>query len=259
MMQSSCSIIKKSNVRVVNSVSLNEICKIKQEEECSKIDEINIGNTDVIENIKQMSQIILRKARDESKKIVANANTEAKEIAKKSYEKGYNEGLNNGYEDGSKKGLEEAKAAYEESVKDTLERCEETLQSANKEYIKYLNEKHNDLINLILAVSSKIAMKELSKDDGVVSYLESVLDGLKDEESIIIKCNILYIDKLNEKIKDWKKELILKGEVYVIEDPLMDIGEIVVEKTSGKVSINANEIEENLKKIITSASLSGEI
>lgn len=180
---------------------------------------------------------IVKKSKSEAEEIVMKARVISAEIERKAYEEGYNQGKANGFEDGYNKGLEKIKNDIEEEVREKIEKAEEILKKANKEYKEYLSEKETEIINLAFEMASIIAKKELEVGDGILPLIEDVLEDSKGEENIIIKCNSIHINAIEDKINYYKKAYAIKGEVFILENPLMEAGNAVIEKSTGKAVV----------------------
>lgn len=180
---------------------------------------------------------IIKKAKSEAEEIIMNARVISSEIEKKAYEKGYNQGEANGFEDGYKDALEKVKIDTEEMVRVKIEKAEKILEESNAEYIEYLNIKEKEIINLAFKMASIIAKKELQKEDGILPLIEEILEEAKGEENIIIRCNSIHVKGIEEKIEYYKKAYVIKGEIFILEDPLMEEGNAIIEKSTGKAVV----------------------
>ena len=98
-------------------------------------------------------------------------------------------------------------------------------------------------------------MQELEKKDGIIKYIESILEELKKEKNVVIKCNHIYLSAIKEKIEDIKRDESIKSEIFVIEDPLLKIGEVEVIKDNGKIVISADKIEDSIRSILANGIL----
>ena len=250
-MQSSCNLIKNNNAQVKKIVKIKEI---KSNVESIKKNS-NIRKRKVLADIEALANTILTKAKNESKSILIEAKVKAEKIEKEAYEKGYNQGNSNGYEDGYKIAYEKADAEYKEKVSEILERCQNTLIKCDEDYSLYIDNKKKELLEVILAISKKISMQELEKKDGIIKYIESILEELKKEKNVVIKCNHIYLSAIKEKIEDIKRDESIKSEIFVIEDPLLKIGEVEVIKDNGKIVISADKIEDSIRSILANGIL----
>ncbi|MBD7915327.1 flagellar biosynthesis/type III secretory pathway-like protein [Clostridium sp. Sa3CUN1] len=190
---------------------------------------------------------IIKKAKSEAEDIVMRARVISAEIEKKAYEEGYNQGKSNGFEDGYKEALVKVKSDTNEKVKVRIDEAEEILKSANKEYLEYLNLKEEEIINLAFKMASIIAKKELQKDDGIIPLMEDVLEGARAEENIIIRCNTKHVKGIEEKIEYYKKAYAIKGDIFILEDTLMELGNAIIEKNTGKAVVGLDVALEKLE------------
>lgn len=171
-------------------------------------------------------------------------------IEKTSYEEGYAQGKENGFEDGYQEGLQKAKLETEEEVKRYIKKSEKILESANSKLKEYLKLKEKDIINIAFEMAAIIARKELHKSEGILPLLEDILNEAKAEENIIIKCNTAHVKAIEDKVDYYKKAYAIKGEIFIIEDPLMESGNAIVEKSTGKAIIGLDIGLEKLQEAL---------
>ena len=190
---------------------------------------------------------IIKKAKSEAEDIVMRARVISAEIEKKAYDEGYNQGKSNGFEDGYKEALVKVKNDTSEKVKVRIDEAEEILKSANKEYLEYLNLKEEEIINLAFKIASIIAKKELQKDDGIIPLIEDILEESKAEENIIIRCNTKHLKAIEDKIEYYKKAYAIKGDIFILEDTLMELGNAIIEKNTGKAVVGLDVALEKLE------------
>lgn len=190
---------------------------------------------------------IIKKAKSEAEDIVMRARVISAEIEKKAYDEGYNQGKSNGFEDGYKEALVKVKSDTNEKVKVRIDEAEEILKSANKEYLEYLNLKEEEIINLAFKIASIIAKKELQKDDGIIPLIEDILEESKAEENIIIRCNTKHVKGIEDKIEYYKKAYAIKGDIFILEDTLMELGNAIIEKNTGKAVVGLDVALEKLE------------
>ncbi|WP_242949491.1 hypothetical protein [Clostridium pasteurianum] len=70
----------------------------------------------------------------------------------------------------------------------------------------------------------------------------------KNSTLIIIKCSKLHTASLTEAVELWKKQIPLKGEIFVIEDNSVSDGSTIIEKDNGKIEIGIDIGLENIKE-----------
>lgn len=193
---------------------------------------------------------ILKKAKTEAEELVMNSRKEAVEIEKEAYENGYAQGRENGFEDGYKDGLEKVRIETEEKVRENIEEAERILRAANLEYKEYLKEKEKDIIKIAFEMAKVIIKKEITAYDGILPLLDNILAEAKGEENIIIKCNPTHIKPIEDKIDYYKKAYAIKGDIFILEDPLMESGNAVIEKNTGKAIVGLDIALEKLEEAL---------
>ncbi|VYU41420.1 flagellar biosynthesis/type III secretory pathway-like protein [Clostridium tertium] len=248
-MQSSYNLIKntsalKGNEKKIatNYVSKAELLESEKNQDSREID--------IKKSYESLGANILKKAKEDADEIIDKACKSKSEIEKKAYEEGYAQGKRNGYEDGYNEGLEKVRQETKDEVRGNIEKSEEILSKSNREFLEYLNKKEKDIISLAFEMASVIAKKEVSTSSGILPLLEDILSDAKGEENIIIKCNSVHIKAIEDKAEYYKKAYAIKGEIFILEDPLMEEGNAVIEKNTGKVVIGLDVALKNLEQAL---------
>lgn len=251
-MQLSYNLIKNKVAVTSNNkqIETNYVRK-KREEEADKSKEIEI---DIKASYEKLGADIIKKAKSDAESILMESRRNAVEIEREAYENGYAQGKQNGYEDGFDKGykesIERVKQETKDKVKEKIENAERILALANAEYQRYINEKEKEIVKLAYEMAKTIAGRELKKDEGIMPLIEDILNEFKNEENIIIRCNKLHIKPIEDKIEYYKKAYSIKGEIFILEDPLMEEGNAIIEKKSGKAVIGMDIALEKLEEAL---------
>ncbi|MDI9219180.1 FliH/SctL family protein [Clostridium tertium] len=252
-MQLSYNLIKSDSALEVSKkkIETNYVSKVEVVEENKEKDMKSI-EAEIRKSYESLGASIIKKAKREAEALLMKSRKTAVEIEKTSYEEGYAQGKENGFEDGYKEGLQKAKLETEEKVKRNIKKSEKILESANNEYREYLKLKEKDIINIAFEMASIIVRKEFQQPESILPLLEEVLNEAKGEENIIIKCNTVHVKAIEDKVDYFKKVYAIKGEIFIIEDPLMENGNAIVEKNTGKaiigLDIGLEKLEEALFK-----------
>ena len=248
-MHSSYNLIKNSNASINGGVEIITDYSKESQEISNDKEENNILNSYEI-----IGSRIISKARSDAETIMVEALYKAKEVEKEAYTKGYEQGINNGYEDGSIKGYEEAISRGREEISTIIEKANEILRSAENTYKEYKNSKKNEIINLALEMAKVISKKEFEADESILNLINPVMEACRAEENLIIRCNSNYVASVESKVKVWKNTYSISGEILVLEDPIMELGNAVIEKSTGKITVGIDvtlkNIEEALEEFI---------
>ncbi|GAB6167702.1 FliH/SctL family protein [Clostridium carnis] len=253
-MQLSYNLIKNVSAKDGNNKKIDTIyiSKIKEDNK-EKTAEI-LALEDMKKSYENIGEGIIKRAKMEAEKILIEARTTAANIEKDAYEQGYNQGQKNGYEDGYnsgyKNGYENITRETEEKVTKDIEEAHNILKNANEDYLKYIEEKQKEIIILALEMAKIIAGQKICCDEGIISLVEPLVEEAKGEENIVIRCNKTHIEAIKAKSDYYKKAYNIKGEIFLIEDPLMKSGNAVVERKTGKtivgMDITLEKLEEEL-------------
>ncbi|MBS6502212.1 MAG: flagellar biosynthesis/type III secretory pathway-like protein [Clostridium sp.] len=250
-MQLSYNLIKSNSALEVSKkkIETNYLSREETLEE-NKEQDIKSIEAEIRKSYESLGASILKKAKREAEELLMKSRKTAIEIEKTSYEEGYAQGKENGFEDGYKEGLQKAKLETEEEVKRYIKKSEKILESANSKFKEYLKLKEKDIINIAFEMAAIIAKKELQQSEGILPLLEDILNEAKAEENIIIKCNTVHVKVIEDKVDYYKKAYAIKGEIFIIEDPLMEGGNAIVEKSTGKAIIGLDIGLEKLQEAL---------
>lgn len=230
-------------------IETNYVTKVEVLEEESQLERKSIED-EIRKSYENLGANILKKAKTEAEELLMQTRKNVVEIEKKAYEEGYRQGKENGFEDGYKEGSEKIKIETESMVKEKIEKSEKILKYANIEYKDYLVNKEKDIIKLAYEMARIIAKKELKESDGITSLIEDVLKDAKGEENIIIRCNQDHIKAIEEKRDYYKKAYAIKGEIFILEDPLMESGNAIIEKDTGRAIVGLDIALEKLEEAL---------
>ena len=134
----------------------------------------------------------------------------------------------------------------------SVKKAREILLSAEKQVEDYKIKKEKEIVKLSLEMAKIITNKNFENDESVISLINPVLEQFRGEENIVIKCNGNYIVAIESKVNEWKKSYAISGEILVLEYPLMELGNAVLEKSTGKVvvglDVSLEKLEESIKE-----------
>lgn len=241
-MQSSCSIIKKSSVDLLDEINI----KTSYE----NIKTIEISNDEEMERSKEsltsIRKLILGNVSKEKEEIIKFAYEKAELIEKETYEKAYREGLANGREDGYK-------AAFDENIetaKMLVEDAKQLLVNSKVEYENYLESKREEIINLAYKITEHLLEKSLRKEDGINDFVLNVLKKSRENKAFVIRCNESHMDSVRDLIEKEKEDLSLKAEIYFIADKNVKEGNVLIELDKGKVEVGLDNAINSIKNEI---------
>lgn len=251
-MQSSCNLIKstvatKGNDKIIATRYNNKNLREEQQDE-EQEDEVEVNS--IIQSYENIGIGIVKNAKKEAEEIVLKSLEEAAISERVGYDSGYSKGSENGYEDGYKKGYEKSLMDTEAKVKKDIEKAESILALAYCDYENYMNEKRSKILNLALEMAKVISGKELKLSEGVLHLIDPILEKSKGEENIVIKCNPVHRESIRERLNYWQKAYAIKGEIFVLEDTLMEPGNAEIQKRTGKTIVGMDIALEKLEELI---------
>ena len=167
---------------------------------------------------------ILRSAREEGDKIIADAHARSAEVNKDAYEKGYaagkKEGLSNGYE----------------SVEALIVRMREITGKILQKRTEIMEKMEPQVIDLVILIAKKV-IKIISKEskDVIVENVQHALAMVRKKGEIIIRINPVDLNISSEYLKKMTKSIEHEGTIQFIEDGLIEQGGCVVESEFGEI------------------------
>ena len=209
-----------------------------------------IDPEELLKRYEEIGKRIIGDAENEKRAILLRTEMEASMAEKKAYEKGYEQGMQNGYDDGYKKAHDETIEEAKSIASDIIERAENLLNSAQKDYAEYLDSKKNEIINLALNIAESITRKVLREDDSINKLIDEAFKISTGEESIIIRANSIHVDSIKKSSERWKISYAIKNDIFVVTDDSLEPGNAILEKQSGVVKVGVDTGMEQMRKAI---------
>jgi flagellar assembly protein FliH len=244
-MQSSCNIIKNTNIVTQGNKEI-----------VTNTDNIrNRGSSDSNSNRFEIGELeeafaseTIQKAQAESEYILQSAKEKAAILEKEAYEKGYSEGL----EDGSSKGYSDA---YENTIKTAEQEAAEIVRKANEllfhakqEYESYLEAKVKEITLLSINMAENVLKRELAEADGLNAIVLEVLKDSRNAKAFIIRANALHAEEIKNNVDNWRENLGLKAEFFIVADENLGPYYAIIEKNNGSVEIGLEAGMEAIKQ-----------
>jgi flagellar assembly protein FliH len=247
-MQSSYNVIKNNSVK---NTGLREIftsaetIAIKPEKEANIKENIesyeSLART-IMENARRYSEQIKIKAYEEARTLEGNALIKAEQLKKEAYEKGYKEGHNKAYVETMKQTKIKSEAI--------IASADEVLTDAKAEYEEYLKRKSKDINNLILSIATTVLKKEVQDKSSINEMIYEALEASKNARNFIIRCNGTYVEELKVQTTTWKEQLGFLGDIFVIKDNSIELGNAIIDKGNGKVIVGIDYALQRIKDIL---------
>lgn len=247
-MQSSYSIIKSPSVDIKESKDIKTEYINKGIITCEDIESDNVDRAK--ESFSSMRKSILEKAYIERESIIKESYEKAKNIEKETYEKSYEEGLRNGREDGYKEAYEKNIEKAKLEAKGIIDDAYTLMHNSKIEYENYLSMKQEDILSLAYSITEHILRKNIEREDGINNFIKNILEESRSSKSFVIRCNEKHKSSLCEEIERIKENLVLKSEVFIVEDNSINMGNAIVELENGIVEVGLDKAIESIKKEI---------
>lgn len=180
---------------------------------------------EIIRKASTESELLMERARDESRRIVGEASGRAEEARRSGYEEGY------------RAGLQEAREQTQEIIDRAERDAAELIAKAQAEHGRIVQETEPKLLRLALEVAEKIIHHELSQDDSVyMSILSSALGAVKAESQVVLRVNPSdYVKYFNS--RETAKIRTANGNVTanITIDSTVGAGGCLIETDSGAI------------------------
>lgn len=249
-MQSSYNLIKNSAATTGEDRLIDTKYESKNLKEEEAVDVEASDFNYLLKSYENIGMGIVKNAKTEAEAIILKALEDSAISERIAYDKGYLKGNENGYEDGYKNGHEKALMDIESKVSEDITKAASILEKASEDYKDYIEKKRMEILNLALEMAKKVCSKELQMSDGILALIEPVLENAKEEENIVIKCNPLHSNAINEKLSYWKTAYSIRGEIFVLEDMLMIPGNVEIKKRTGKTIVGIDFAMKKLEELI---------
>lgn len=252
-MQSYYSVIKNDSITdgskklVATSYDKN----IFTEEIKDEIEEIVVEDVPKVDYSK-MAEEIISAAEIKKEEILKEAYEKAKIIEKEAYENAYKQGLENGYEDGKNEAISSVLPKAKEEAKQIKEEASNLLLNCHNEYNLYLKNKEEDIVRLAINIAEQILKTKITEDETISNMLKDTIEQWRDSESIIIKTNPNHFEEIKSNIEKWKYNFAMQGEIFVVSDEEVNLGNVILEKSSGKAKIGIDTGLEKIKEALLS-------
>lgn len=192
------------------------------------------------EKSKKMSEEIIDKSWEDSKKIIEDANLEAINILKEAEKKAQkikDEAKIQGYKEGEKE------------YYDIINKAKEQLEKNKEEYKKLMIKSKNDIVKLSLAIAKKVVSQEVKTNPNIiVSLAKDALKRTFQKEGIVIKVSPEDSDSLNKNLSKIAEADLGKTDVKVQESTVLNKGDLLVQTDFGVVDGSVSKKISNLEK-----------
>lgn len=232
-MQSSYSVIKNNSVKnagLKQIVTNAETAQMKAENENNAKNHIesyeNLAKT-ILENARKQGEQIKAKAYEDASAIEYNAMQMAEQLKQEAYESAFSQG----HEEGYNSGIEQVRMEGEAIIASATD----LLINAKSEYEQYLQSKSEDIKELVITISRAVLKRELQSEEAINEMVFEALQQSKGAKNFIIRCSAQHVNKLREQIDNWKEQLGFFGDIFVLKDDTIELGNAVIDKGNGKI------------------------
>ncbi|PKL14888.1 MAG: flagellar assembly protein FliH [Spirochaetae bacterium HGW-Spirochaetae-6] len=235
----------KRKAQEILSTTQDEARQIRQEAENWAFDQVKKLNEEHEARIKEAEHKaggILEDARLKGQTVIDEAAKEAAKIQKEAYKEGYEKGRDEGYQSG------------DEEVKRLIAVIHKVSGELIKRRESILNETEQELIDLVMLMTSKV-VKTISETQKRVVYdnILAALGKLKIRAEVTIKVHPGDVYTVTKYKKEFMELVEGVENIRILEDPNVDKGGCIVTSEFGsidaRISTQLQEIEEQIRKL----------
>jgi len=175
---------------------------------------------------------IIAAAREKAAAVVAAANEDAARLRQEAYDEGYDKGFAEGQGRGEAAGLEQARGAMAEAA----EKAAQIMALARQEADESFRAAERQVVELALAVASKVLAREVAENPTVILPIVKVaLEKVQEQEQITIRVNPECYELVLAARSELQTGLARAGSVAVVADGALKGGDCIVETPYGTV------------------------
>ncbi len=166
-----------------------------------------------------------------------------REEMEKAREAGWNEGFQAGYRDGREQAVGELRG-----LAGALETVRRGLENSRSEMLRELE---REITALALEIAEKLALQEITANPEAVRNLVSrVIEKAGDKRSLRVRLSPEDCRRLREGRKELMASLVELGELDLVEDESLGVGDCVVETSSGIVDARMGRRVERIRSSV---------
>jgi len=211
------------------------------------IEQLSNNAEKMIENARKQSKLIVNEAQLEAKRIIADAERKADElatqIAEQFKQKGYEEGFNIGHNEGMKQ------------CEALIKEAEEIKARAIEEYENTMKSIEGDMVSLVISVAKKVLATELSINrESILNLIKETINKCSGSNGAVLKVSSEDYDFVVENRDKLLSMLDECDELEIKKDSSLSRGSCIVETDQGSVDSGVDtrlkKIEETFKKLV---------
>lgn len=183
---------------------------------------------EIIEKAKLQAQAIVEETKNKAQKhmedAVAQAHSQVDTITENARHQGY------------EKGYEEGQHAVRQDLTERIENLDKFAQSEFEIKKRIIKSAHNDIINLVIAISEKVCKKKLDIDKSILfNITKAAINELKEKEEVKIFVNPNMAQKIYEISDRLKSEILSLNSIKIVEDSSVSEDGTIVESINSRV------------------------
>ncbi len=157
-----------------------------------------------------------------------------------------------GLAEGKRLGTEEASSTVDKQIADTLNSIMQQTQSLFETQAEANENLTHHAISVAAALVRKLfpTLNQKTAQDQVQSMLETVLDQLSGEPEVIVRVPADLAEALHDRIQAVSEMSGFRGNIKLLGDPAMAVGDCRLEWSSGGVMRSASDLARELDDII---------
>jgi len=200
---------------------------------------------DIISEAQKRASAMLKKAEMEARLKIEDAGKQAENIKKQAFDKGYEEGYKEGYKKAQDTFLKESTEKWEKTISQFND-LRKNLFEQNITYKKFLEK---EALKLVLHTVEKVLNEKLEESsDYILNLVKKGMEKIGEEKDLVVRVSEKDFDRLDINVF---KQFEAKGnKISLIKDPLLSLGDCIIEGNSFSIDAGVHTRIENIKNVL---------
>lgn len=193
-----------------------------------------------LEAIRAEAETIIANAQSAAAQCMTEAEKKSQEMAKQAYDEAYSkgceDGLNQGFQEGFEQGNQTALAEMQQAMKQSLEKAERMIKSAELEASQMINDAEHQIVEIALAIVSRVLAREVEENPTtILPIVKEALAKVRDQDQIVIRVNPEDYEMVLLARRDLQLMVGRENAITITADHIISVGSCVIDTALGTV------------------------
>jgi flagellar assembly protein FliH len=231
---------------ITNNFLAKEVYEVDEVDEVEEVKEVLIDTSmmdELIASARNEASDIVAEAKMLSEQSLHDANQQVEQIKQQAYAEGYEKGA----VEGKQIVLDEMQQILHEAV----ENAQRVVDNAGKEAKEMILAAERQIVDIALAVASKILAREIEENPFVVlPIVKAALEKVRDQEQIVVRVGVEDFDAVLHAKQDLQIMIGREHDLKIMADRTIEAGSCVIDTSYGMVDARMDTQFESLKKAL---------